>query len=94
MAQSSSSSLLVAVKVTVAEGVTGFLFLVDTGMVGLNFATPADDATLDKYFSVLMCPDARPAASEETTCLDAELWLRCLELHTVLLEGSFVLTNS
>ena len=63
-----------------AEGVTGFLFLFDTGMVDLNSPTPAVEATLDKYFSVLMCPDTRPATSEETARFDTELWLCCVEL--------------
>ena len=55
-----------------AEGVFDFLFLTDTRMVGLNFSTPVVDATRDKNFSVLMCPDARPAARGETTFFDAE----------------------
>jgi len=86
MAQSSSSSassVLVDVKVTVAQGVTGFVFLFETGMVGLNLAAPADFANLDKYCSLLMRPDARPAASEGT-CFDGELWLGCLEIDLIL----------
>jgi len=60
------------VDVTVAEGVTGFLFLVDTAL--------AVEAKLDKYFSLLMCPDTRAAVSEETYQFDVELWLGCVQL--------------
>ena len=60
-----------------------FVFLFETGMVGLNFAAPADFANLDKYCSLLMRPDARPAASEGT-CFDGELWLGCLEIDLIL----------
>lgn len=64
MAQSSSSSassVLVDVKVTVAQGVTGFVFLFETGMVGLNFAAPAD---LETWTNIVHClcvqmPDKR-----------------------------------